>query len=408
MAYDLVCPRCGNPRPAGELDCPYCAGRKKIPLYRREGMILAGVVMAAVALWVATTFVTRAYAARQQQLARQWFERGDGDLHAGHLDAAVRELQTALAYSHDNFEYRLRLAEALADQGHTRQAQAYLQALWDEEPGNGTVNLELARLAARTNDISGALRFYHGAAYGLWQDDPAGNRRAARFELVEFLLAHRMNQQAQSELIGVAAGLPPRDARLMLQVAGLMMKAGDSRRALQEYRDALALEPNHAEALAGAGEASFSLQMYAEARDYLRRAITAHTEDPQATAHLQTAELVLLMDPYQRRLPAAERERRVVNAFAVAGSRLQQCASTGAIALDQPSENNALSKDYADWKALKAKVNPRTLRRAPEQGDAAMDLAIRIERDTAQVCGPGGAADQALLLIAQRREGNST
>ena len=304
MASDLVCPRCREPLLPGQPDCPYCAGRKKIPLLHREGVIIAAVVMVAVALWVATTFVTKAYAARQQQLARQWFERGDCDLRAQHLDAAIRELQTALAYSHDNFQYRLRLGEALAAEGHTRQAQAHLQALWDEEPGNGTVNLELAQLAVRNHDVAGALRFYHGAVYGIWQDNPAQRRREARLDLIEFLLAQRAHQQAQSELIALAADLP-RDPALMLRVAGLMTKAGDHRRALQEYREVLGLDPNNAEALADAGEAAFSLQMYPEARDYLRRAITEHTQDAQAEAHLRIAELVLQMDPYQRRLPAS-------------------------------------------------------------------------------------------------------
>ncbi|MBZ5568788.1 MAG: tetratricopeptide repeat protein [Acidobacteriia bacterium] len=406
MAPDLVCPRCGEPLLPGQPDCPYCTGRKRIPLHHREPVIIAAVVMVAVALWVATTFVTKAYAARQQQLARQWFERGDGDLRAQHLDAAVRELQSALAYSHDNFQYRLRLAEALAAQGHTRQAQGYLHALWDEDPANGTVNLELAQLAARSNDVAGALRFYHGAVYGIWQDDPAQRRREARFDLIEFLLAHRSPQQAQSELIALAADLP-RDPALMLRVAGLMMKAGDYARALQGFREALALAPNHAAALAGAGEAAFSLQMYTEASGYLRRAIAEDTQDPQAAAHLQTAELVLLMDPYQRRLPASERERRIIDAFAQAGIRLQQCASARNIKLDQPLGNDPLATDYANWTALKPRVNPRSLRRNPEQGDAAMDLVFRIERDTEQVCGPGSAADLALLLIAQRREGTT-
>ena len=94
-----------------------------------------------------------------------------GDVRAGRLDDAISALRTALAYLPDNFEYRLKLAEALAAAGHTRQAQAYLRALWDEEPGNGTVNLELARLAASA-DIADVLRFYHGAIYGVWQDNP--------------------------------------------------------------------------------------------------------------------------------------------------------------------------------------------------------------------------------------------
>ena len=403
MPPELVCPRCGEPLLSGGPECPYCAGRWKIPVHRREPVIIAGVILVAAALWTAATFVTKAYAARQQELARQWFERDEADMGAGRLDSAVQALQTALAYSHANFQYRLRLAEALAEEGHTRQAQAYLRALWEEEPGNGTVNLELAQLAARSNQAADALRFYHGAIYGIWQDDPARRRRETRIELAEFLLAHRQNQQAQSELIGLAADLPPEPA-LMQRVAGLMTKAGDYRRALEQYREILRLSARNPEALAGAGEAAFSLQMYPEARDYLRRAVAEHAKDPQAAAQLQTAELVLQMDPYQPRLAASERERRMMKAFAQAGDRLQQCASARGVALNPPAAGNPLVSDFADWTALKPNLNPRHLRPSPDQGDAAMDLVYRIERDTAQICGPGGAADQALLLIAQRRE----
>jgi hypothetical protein len=59
------------------------------------------------------------------------------------------------------------------------------------------------------------------------------------------------------------------------------------------------------------------------------------------------------------------------------------------------------------WSGFKPAINASALRRNPQQGDAAMDLVFRIERDTAQVCGPGSAADLALMLVAQRREGNS-
>ncbi|MGB9105142.1 MAG: tetratricopeptide repeat protein [Terriglobales bacterium] len=406
MPPDPVCPHCGEPLPSGDPDCPYCAGRKKVPLHYREPLVIAGVVIVAAALWAGTTFVTAAYAARQQRLAHQWFNRGEADVRAGRLDDATSALRTALAYSPDNFEYRLKLAEALAAEDHTRQAQAYLRALWDEEPGNGTVNLELARLAAQAHDSADALRFYHGAIYGVWQDNPAQRRREARIELVNFLLAQRQIQQAQSELIALAADLP-RDPALLLGVAGLMIKAGDYHRALEEYREVLALDPNNVEALGGAGLAAFALQMYPEARDLLRRAVAAGSHDPQVAAQLQTAELVLHMDPFRPRLPASERARRIMSAVTQAGNRLQQCASARAIALDQPGENKPLPADYADWMALKPNMKEATLRRDLEQGAAAMDLVFRIERDTAQVCGPGLPADQALVLIAQRHNGST-
>lgn len=373
-----------------------------MPVYRREPVVLVGVVVIAVALWAVTYFATQAYAARQQQLAGEWFKRGETEMRAGRLDQAVSNFRTALAYSHENFEYRLRLAEALAAEGHIRQAQAYLRALWEEEPGNGTVNLQLARLAERSNDVSGALRFFHGAIYGLWQDDPAGHRREARIELIDFLLKHHQTQQAQSELIALAADLPP-NAELLLRVAGLFRQAGDYQRALEQYRQVLALQPRNDDALAGAGQAAFELRRYADARHYLRAAVAENTDEPHAASDLAIAELVLEMDPYRPHLSAAERARRIVRAFNKAEERLQQCALGHSIPLD--SGDSPLAADYSELKKLKRNITTGKLRRNTEQGDAAMDLVFRVERDTERICGQGSASDQALLLILQQREG---
>jgi len=403
MPAELDCPRCGEALPLGEPDCPYCSGRKKIPIYRRDPVVITAVIAIAVALWVVATLVTRAYAGHQQQLADEWFHRGQSSLAAGHLDQAVRDLHTALSYSHDNFDYRLQLADALSAGGHTREARAYLQALWDEDPGNGVVNLQLARLAVRTGDTATAIRFFRGAAFGVWQDDPVENRRAARIELVSFLLAHNLAQQAQSELIGIAAGLAPRDTAGMLQVADLMMQAGDLRRALFEYQTVVALDPKNTAALSGAGKAAFNLQMYSEAREYLQRARSSRATDPQVSAELDQAERILQMDPYERGLSAAERERRIVAAFHAAGARLNQCAASRNVDLNTPSATGPLPADYSDLKRTQRSVTAANLRRNPEQGDAAMDLVFRIEHDTNLVCGPGDSTDQALVLVAQRR-----
>ncbi len=406
MPADLACERCGEPLPTGDPDCPYCAGRRKIPLHHNEAVIVTAVILVAVILWVITTFVTRAYAARQQVLAQRWFERGERDMKTGNLAWAVSELQSALTYSPDNFHYRLRLAEALASEGHVLQARGYLRALWDREPGNGTVNLELARLAAHSGNVAEAIRYYQGAIYGVWSENPPVRRRQTRIELIDFLLAHNAQQQAQSELIALAADLP-REPTLILQVAGLMVRAGDLRRALEKYREVLGLEPNNAEALEGAGRTAFALRLYPEARDYLRRATAENGREPKLAGLLQTAELIFELDPYQPRLSLAEREGRTVKDFVQAGNRLQQCASMRSLNLDQAPGSNPLAADYADWTALNPQVTPRILHRHPEQLDSAMDLVFRIERDAAALCGDGAAADQALRLIEQQREGRT-
>src|SRR5512141_1152017 len=147
MVKDAVCARCGERIPPGESECPECARRGRPLQLRRDSLLLAIVIGIAVGLFVITYYVAAFYQGRQQKLARVWYERGDSELRAARYQRAVVDLRTALAYSRESFPVRLRLAQALAAANQQPQAQAYLRTLWDEQPGNATVNLGLARLA---------------------------------------------------------------------------------------------------------------------------------------------------------------------------------------------------------------------------------------------------------------------
>ena len=102
---------------------------------------------------------------------------------------AVADFRNALAYSRDNDLYRLRLAQALMADHRPQEARSHLLSLWEKEPGDGTLNLELARLAAMWGDTPQAVRYYHAAIYGVWPDEPMAHRWQIRFELSEYLLA---------------------------------------------------------------------------------------------------------------------------------------------------------------------------------------------------------------------------
>lgn len=121
--------------------------------------------------------------------------------------------------------------------GQLAEARNYLLSLWEREPGNGTVNLELAHLAVRQRSEPDALRFFHGAIYGAWDEDATTRRRAARLELVHFLLDSGDNARAQAELIALAAGLR-REPELQTQAGELMLRAGGYEPALTLFRQA--------------------------------------------------------------------------------------------------------------------------------------------------------------------------
>jgi len=372
--------------------------------FTRESVILALLSVLAVTFFLAVTALSHVYQAQQESLGNRWFSRGAADLKARQFESAVAEFRTALLYSRDNYSYQLNLAEALIGRKRTSEAYAYLINLWEREPENGLVNLELARIAAQKGQTEQALRYYHNAIYAPWPDDQQVERRDTSLELVEFLLSINAKAQAQSELIALAANLAD-DPSQQARVGDLFVQAQDYEHALAEYRLSLRSERHNRAALAGAGRAAFELGRYPLAQRYLEGAVAANPSDSQSAARLKTTDLVLEMDPFRRQLSVARRNRMVMDAFAAAGQRLKSCSalddSKGSVSSADPQQNLAES-----WSKLKKQITERGLRQHPDLVEGAMDLVFRIERQTSAACGEPDGKDMALLLIAKLHEGS--
>lgn len=381
MADRAVCPRCGEWLQQNEPECPRCAGQPTHRLLDREPVLFGAIILLLIGLWVATHYLTAAYEHRQPELARAWYEKGESEMRSGRTQQAVAALSTALAYSHDSFPARLKLAEALAAANRLREARAYFTTLWEQQPANATVNLELARLAVRSGDAADAIRHYHGAVYGVWDDNPVENRRVARLELIGFLLRHQARQQAESELIALAADLP-RDPKLLVTAGDCFLQAGNARRALDEYLQAAGLDASNSAAAKGAGKAAFLIGDYAGAERYLKIALNVNPDDGEAAGLLHTAQLVLQMDPTAPRLSAEERTRRVLDAVNKAQSGLETCAKQRGMTLtlqfDARAAPGPLSSDYAQLMSLKPRLRTQILRAEPELIDTAMDLRVSV------------------------------
>jgi tetratricopeptide (TPR) repeat protein len=296
----------------------------------------------------------------------------------------------------------LNLAEALIGLGHTGEAFAYLLNLWDREPDNGLVNLELARIVGQRGQTDQAVRYYHNAVYAAWPPGQEGKRRDARLELIELLLRAKRSGDAQAELIALAANAGD-EPSLQQTIGDLLMRAGDYERALAAYRTILKVDDHDAAAQAGAGSAAYQLGRYPLAQQYLQAAVRLNPNDTESAQRLQTTETILRMDPFRPQISIADRNKAVVDAFATAGQRLNTCrlpsrdtfGSTGSA----PSLNDA-------WSSLKPQITEPGLRRKPDLAQSAMDLVFRIERETSNVCGTPTGADLALLLIAKLHEGS--
>lgn len=373
-------------------------------------IILILTIGAAVAFAGVSHLVTR-FNANQQARGRKLYARGLADANASHYDDAIAAFRAALTCDPNNSEYQLSLARALRDSNDPRrldESESYLLALWQRTPQDAAINLALARVAAHRGNIDDATRYYHNAMYGVWNSNPDVNRTKARIELIQFLLKKGAPNKAESELLALAASLPP-DPAAHLQAAQLFEQAQDYAGTLAQYKEVLRVDPGNPAALTGAGKAAYRSGDYAMAQRYLRAAVNANPQDANARELLATTDLILRTNPFRSHISDAERNRRIAAAFGQAEKRLTECAQNTGVDLKVPATvtTSPLSSLQSRW--ISAKPDLARLRSAAETDlpDSIMDVVFQIEKQTAAICGPPQGLDLALLLISQKREAAS-
>jgi tetratricopeptide (TPR) repeat protein len=368
--------------------------------YSRETVLLSCIGMLLLLTGV-TAFASRMYHKNIHVLADQWFAKGEAAFHAGDPAEAAKDYRNALVYSADNTTFQFHLAQALTAAHKDDEARSYLLNLLADSPGSGEINLELARISARRTtkaSVQDTLRYYNGAIYGVWDQDPLPKRWDARRELCEYLLAHETTVQAQPEAIALAQDVPPGDLTREKEAAAMLTRAGLWDRALAEYRAILASHKRDADALAGAGAAAFQLSQYARAVQYLDEVPHAK-RTPQAGATLTLAREVEALSPYLRGLSARERARRTAASLARARALAQECSQQ-----QSASANAALQKLQATITTNSREWTELNFVRHPDQIDPAMTWVFDVEAAAAQACGQSkNLADRALLLIAKSR-----
>jgi tetratricopeptide (TPR) repeat protein len=379
---------------------------------RSAPIILVVLTLGAATGFAAVSHLVARYTANQQSRGRRLYAEGLADARAARYDEAIAAFRAALSCDPTNSQYQLSLARVLRDSNDPRrleEAESYLLALWQRAPQDAAVNLALARVAAHRGSIEDATRYYHNAMYGVWNSDPDGNRNKSRVELIEFLLKENALAQADSELIALAAALPP-DPVAHLQAAQLFVQAQDYQGALAQYQEVLRLQPENVSALAGAGETAYRAGNYALAQRYLRLAVNTNPADTASHSLLATTDMVLEANPFRSHISDAERNRRIKSAFDHAEERLLQCAQQAGVDLkgnDSAPPASPLPGLQARW--LLARPQLELLRSPAETDlpDAIMDVVFQIEQQTAAICGPPHGLDLALLLSSKKREAAS-
>jgi tetratricopeptide (TPR) repeat protein len=384
------------------------------PPARRTPLVLAMLTVVAILGFAGVSRLVTRLKANQKRIAFHAYQAGLAEIQAGNPDRALDDFRAALTYDRDNPQYQLSLARALRDTGRFDESEAYLVHLWEASPQDSTINLALARLAARRHSVNDAIRSYHNAIYGVWPSDPDKNRRQTQLELIDFLLQNHALPQAQAELMALTQVLPP-DPDQRLAVADRFRQARDFPDALTQYEAVLKLDHKNAGALTGAGEVAFQLGRYGTAQKYLQKALELNPKDDQSRQQLETASLVLQTDPFLRRISDAERNRRLTAAFEHAGQRLKACAESNHIDLPSPSAHGSSTVATTDvpgslpdlwtrWTAARRDLPKLNAASSADLPDMLMDLVLQIEQQTTQQCGQPSGVDLALQLISRNRE----
>jgi Flp pilus assembly protein TadD len=377
-------------------------------LFLRDSLTFLVLALITGTLFLVTLFLFRSFSSHRAELAVRWSGRGRDALRAGKPQEAIVALRTGLSYAPGTRSYELLLAEALEDAGRTEEASNYFMNLWVLQPGDGFINLELARLAAKKNDPRDAVKYYRASIYGTWEGDGVVRRREVRLELARYLIAQHEMNAARIELL-IAAGNSPGDPKLNRTLADLLVETGDMADGFTFYNRVLKDDPKDQAALEGAGQAAYRLGNFATAHSLLERALEAKAslleKDQTRTGELETmlrnSRRILELRP-SGKLRSSERVARIVEDLGIAKKRFASCAASfGTTEAQIARLPPVLQQLNARWASDDLDHSRAKLLQSAARQDAAVQLIYDTELQTSRICGAPGGDDALLLLLAK-------
>jgi tetratricopeptide (TPR) repeat protein len=382
----------------------------------QDSLSLLSLTLITIAIAVLTYFFFHSFAEHRSVLEQRWYQRGQVAMAAGHPAEAVEDFRSALSFSSSNTDYQMSLAEALASSGRTEEAAAYFSTLHDAEPGDGYLNLQLARLAVRRGNSQQAIDYYQTALNGLWRGQGTERRLQIRLELAEYFISLGRPLQAQGQLLA-AEGNSLDNPSALFRIANLLRAADDPTDALtayqrvEQHRNA---PPSQVLAsLDAESQIAASMGQYKRAVQSLFRFIAVSRQHPSATTPQQIQSVQQQLDKYQRMLqlipfyalPPRQHIERILLGAHLAHQRYQRCIA--AVQSKTNPTQNAPSPDVAALAFLGTQWNQLgSLEPASLTGDAPLQVQLttwinQAEILTAKVCGPPTGDDALLLQLAQ-------
>jgi tetratricopeptide (TPR) repeat protein len=380
-------------------------------LILQDSIALMSLTAIVVCLSVLTYFFFHSFREHRQVLEQRWYARGKQAMAAGHPAAAVEAFRSALSLSTGNRDYELSLAEALAAAGRTEEAYAYFSNLHDATPGDGFIDLQMARLAAKRNDVAQAIDLYRASLNGAWHGEGADRRREIRLELARYLLSQGRLTDAQGELL-TAEGNSLDNPSALAEIGSLLVQAGDPADAWMAYqrvvRHSRSRPTQTLAALLAESQIAYSMGQYKRATLALDRYLATVRAHPNARApqplHVtlqQQARLQRMMQliPFYG-LPPRQHAERLLAERRIAKDRYQSClqqlqqAPTSGLAAAQ-----LLTLDPG-WQQL-GSIPLRELTENATEQQSLQALINQTELLTANLCGPPSGSNALLLQLAQ-------
>jgi tetratricopeptide (TPR) repeat protein len=377
----------------------------------QDTLALLSLTVILILIAVLTFYFFRSFQQHRGVLEKRWFARGEQALKAGDPTAAVLDFRSALSLSTANPRYELALAEALAAANRNTEAYSYFSTLRDAKPGDGYLNLQLARLAVKRGDSQQAIDDYRNALTGLWYGQGIEQRFQIRLELARYLMSLGKNIDAQGDLLA-AEGNSLDDPAKLLSVADLLRQAGGLSdawtiyRRVELHRDATPAEVLRA-TLAGA-QVSVALGQYKraavalgnyDARVRLHPTAASAQEKQAAEQQLDQIQQLLRLIPFSTLPPVHAAERIRMNAN-IAHRRYAKCSSQMQVANASVDDLTAFTQLGNQWKQFGSISVPR-LAKTPSLQQAFSAWTSQTEILTAKLCGPPSGDDALLLQLAR-------
>lgn len=380
----------------------------------QDSLALLSLVLITICIAVVTYFFFTSFQEHRRVLEKRWFARGEAALSAGRPADAVEDFRSALSFSPANTEYQMALAQALAAAGRTDEAFAYYSTLHEAEPGDGYINLQLARLSVRRKNPQQAVEYYQSALNGLWLSEGTERRRDIRLELARYLLSLGRTNDAQGQLLA-AEGNSLDNIPALFQIANLLQQAQDPSDALTAFQrversrnaspsEVLASLLTESQIAASMGQYKHALQALdrymAKARQY--PADVTPEQKRSAEQQLATYQRMSQLIPFDG-LTQRQRADRVLLMADIAHQRYQSCLKHLQAGNDANADNAdllALGTQWTQW-AQADSLAPKPLSDNPSLQQNLITWAGQTEVLTARLCGAPTGDDALLLQLTQ-------